>query len=149
MEQRATHDIQRNALVCVFLRKLEYYDGIIFFTTNRVKTIDEAIASRIHLSLRYDDLHEVARKKVWTGQLAKAVTRYGGADCSSDDLNRLAGKKLNGRQITNATSVAQAMAAFDKKAVNFSYLTRAIDLNEQFQCDFRGAGHFDNEHSYV
>ncbi|KAK5950435.1 hypothetical protein OHC33_008654 [Knufia fluminis] len=149
VEQRATHDIQRNALVCVFLRKLEYYAGIMFFTTNRVKTIDEAIASRIHLSLQYDDLHDVARKKVWTGQLAKAVTRYGGAGYSSDDLNRLAGKKLNGRQITNATSVAQAMAAFDKKAVNFSYPTRAIDLNEQLQCDFRGAGHFDNEHSYM
>jgi len=53
------------------------------------------------------------------------------------------------QQITNATSVAQAMAAFDKKAVNFSYPTRAIDLNEQLQCDFRGAGHFDNEHSYM
>ncbi|KAK5086189.1 hypothetical protein LTR70_007434 [Exophiala xenobiotica] len=148
VEQRATHDIQRNALVCIFLRKLEYYDGIMFFTTNRVKTIDEAIASRIHLSLRYGDLREMARKKVWTSQLAKAVTRYGEADYSSDDLNHLAGKKLNGRQVRYSPS-AQAMAAFDKKAVNFSYLTRAIDLNEQFQCDFRGAGHFDNEHSYM
>ena len=31
-------------------------------------------------------------------------------------------------QITNATSVAQAMAGFDKTVVNLSYLTRAIDL---------------------
>ncbi|KAJ7868428.1 hypothetical protein B0H13DRAFT_2558739 [Mycena leptocephala] len=31
-------DVQRNALVSVFLRLLEYYEGILFLTTNRVNT---------------------------------------------------------------------------------------------------------------
>ncbi|OCK88233.1 uncharacterized protein K441DRAFT_589725, partial [Cenococcum geophilum 1.58] len=61
---KATNNIYRNALVCIFLRKLEYYKGILFLTTNRVKTIDEAIASRIHLVFRYSSLNKDARKAV-------------------------------------------------------------------------------------
>ncbi|CZT41144.1 uncharacterized protein RSE6_00844 [Rhynchosporium secalis] len=57
LEQRLSHDIHRNALVCVFLRTLEYYPGIIFLTTNRVEQIDNAIASRIHFKLKYDKLN--------------------------------------------------------------------------------------------
>ncbi|KAH8793755.1 hypothetical protein F5882DRAFT_516145 [Hyaloscypha sp. PMI_1271] len=51
LEQRSSQDIHRNALVCVFLRTLEYYQGIMFLTTNRVGQIDDAIASRIHFKL--------------------------------------------------------------------------------------------------
>lgn len=32
---------------------LEYYDGVLFLTTNRVGTVDEGFRSRIHLSLYY------------------------------------------------------------------------------------------------
>ena len=99
VERRSTSDIHRNALVCIFLRKLEYYDGIMFLTTNRVQTIDEAFASRIHMPLKYEELNELARKKVWMGHLTKAVTKHGGAKCSGDDLDRLAKKKLNGREV--------------------------------------------------
>lgn len=52
LEQRSLDDVHRNALVSVFLRELEYYQGIMFLTTNRVKQIDDAIASRIHLPLK-------------------------------------------------------------------------------------------------
>lgn len=40
----------------MFLRALEYYNGVLFLTTNRVGTIDEAFKSRIHLSLYYPPL---------------------------------------------------------------------------------------------
>lgn len=99
VEKRSANDIHRNALVCVFLRKLEYYDGIMFLTTNRVETIDEAFASRIHMPLRFDALNESARKHVWKGHLGKAVTRHGQAQCSPQDIDRLAQEKLNGREV--------------------------------------------------
>lgn len=35
LEQRTCHDLVRNALVSIFLRQLEYYQGILFLTTNR------------------------------------------------------------------------------------------------------------------
>jgi hypothetical protein len=51
LAKRNNEDLKRNAMVSVFLRVLEYYSGILFLTTNRVGTIDEAFKSRIHISL--------------------------------------------------------------------------------------------------
>jgi hypothetical protein len=47
MEQRSLDDLQRNVLISVFLRLLEYYDGILILTSNRVGTLDETFMSRI------------------------------------------------------------------------------------------------------
>ena len=52
MEARTAQDIHRNALVSIFLRVLEYFQGILFLTTNRVSTFDDAFQSRIHIALR-------------------------------------------------------------------------------------------------
>jgi ATPase family associated with various cellular activities (AAA) len=46
LERRSIHDIHRNALVSIFLRLLEYFQGILFLTTNRVETFDDAFQSR-------------------------------------------------------------------------------------------------------
>jgi hypothetical protein len=43
-------------MTTVFLRMLEYYNGVLFLTTNRPGVLDEAIKSRVHLSLRYKPL---------------------------------------------------------------------------------------------
>jgi hypothetical protein len=48
LEKRSIHDIHRNALVSVFLRLLEYFQGILFLTTNRVETFDDAFQSRTY-----------------------------------------------------------------------------------------------------
>lgn len=37
LEERTQADLERNALVSVFLRALEYYDGILILTSNRGK----------------------------------------------------------------------------------------------------------------
>ncbi|KAJ6576113.1 P-loop containing nucleoside triphosphate hydrolase protein [Mycena vulgaris] len=55
LEERGTADVDRNAMVAVFLRQLEYFQGILFLTMNRVKQFDAAFQSRIHLSLRYTE----------------------------------------------------------------------------------------------
>lgn len=100
VEQRAPQDLNRNALVCVFLRKLEYYQGILILTTNRVTTIDEAVASRIHLALPYSNLSGFARSAVWQGFLEKVETREGCAQWSSKDVNTLSRHILNGREVS-------------------------------------------------
>jgi SpoVK/Ycf46/Vps4 family AAA+-type ATPase len=45
LQQRTTTDINRNKLVGVFLRQLEYYEGIMIMTTNLIGNIDEALES--------------------------------------------------------------------------------------------------------
>ncbi|RMY66257.1 hypothetical protein D0863_08555 [Hortaea werneckii] len=65
LEQRSLHELERNKLVSIFLRVLEYYEGIMFLTTNRVETFDPAFQSRIHISIQYEELDVTSRKTVW------------------------------------------------------------------------------------
>lgn len=65
MEQRQVQDVERNHLVAGFLRALEYYKGILFITTNRVGTFDEAFMSRIHVQIHYPDFEDEQRDKLW------------------------------------------------------------------------------------
>ncbi|KAI4176452.1 MAG: hypothetical protein LQ343_000988 [Gyalolechia ehrenbergii] len=149
LEQRSLHDVHRNALVSVFLRELEYFQGVMFLTTNRVKQIDDAIASRIHLPLKYESLSLAARRGIWESFLKKAVTKKGVACYSRADLDSLAKKDLNGRQIKNIISAAFALASRKRDRVAMSHLEVAIAAGEDFECDFKGAGQVGNMQSYV
>ena len=53
------------AVVGVFLRVLEYFNGLLFLTTNRVDDIDEAIVSRCIALIRFYPPDRVDRKKIW------------------------------------------------------------------------------------
>lgn len=46
-------NIEQNAIVAEFLRTLEYFDGLLFLTTNRANEIDEAIISRCAAIIDY------------------------------------------------------------------------------------------------
>jgi hypothetical protein len=65
VEKRSTTDIHRNAIVGTFLRILEYYNGIIFLTTNRVTEFDDAIMNRVHVKFEYDKLTQEGREQIW------------------------------------------------------------------------------------
>jgi hypothetical protein len=41
------------------LRLLEYHQGVLFLTTNRVKSFGDAFPSRISVALKYSDLGHV------------------------------------------------------------------------------------------
>lgn len=70
LEQRTLTDLERNALVSVFLRVLEYYEGILILTSNRVGTFDEAFKSCIQLSLHYENLGKRQCRKIWKNFLS-------------------------------------------------------------------------------
>lgn len=65
MAKRNPNDIQRNELVSIFLRELEYFRGIIFLTTNLYHNIDSAFRSRVSLHLLFKPLALEARMVVW------------------------------------------------------------------------------------
>lgn len=101
LEKRTIHDIHRNALVSIFLRLLEYFQGIIFLTTNRVETFDDAFQSRIHVALRYGELTTKAKRSVWRMFLGKVQAMDGlqSVEFSEKDFEALARHNLNGRQV--------------------------------------------------
>ncbi|KAF8540209.1 P-loop containing nucleoside triphosphate hydrolase protein [Trichophaea hybrida] len=138
LERRSPDNLTRNGLVSVFLRKLEYYEGILFLTTNRVSQFDEAILSRIHLMLRYDDLTKDVRKQVWGNFLSRATTSSGDADVTDKELEELAIYKLNGRQIKNIMSAAQAFASKARSKIRFPHVKKAVKANEKFFREFYG-----------
>ncbi|CAG7954652.1 unnamed protein product [Penicillium nalgiovense] len=43
LEQRGLEDLNRNALVLAFLRVVEYFEGILILTTNRVGTFERGV----------------------------------------------------------------------------------------------------------
>ena len=125
LEQRSSHDIHRNALVCVFLRTLEYYQGMMFLTTNRVEQIDDAIASRIHFKLKYDKLNLEQRTNVWRYFLGTAITSQGAAIYSRDDIDDWARKGRNGREVgtsftTSKSKLINGIVSDQKPRVNGS-----------------------------
>lgn len=63
----------------VFLRILEYYNGVLFLTTNRVGTLDDAFKSHIHMSLYYPVLTEKTGPGHIRRKLGEARRERGGA----------------------------------------------------------------------
>ena len=94
LERRSRQNLPHNSLVSVFLRKLEYYEGIMFLTTNRAEEFDPEILSRIHLMLRYENPITEARRNIWANFLQKAITPSGEAHIFCADFDRLITPKL-------------------------------------------------------
>ncbi|KAF4545365.1 AAA family ATPase [Lasiodiplodia theobromae] len=127
LQTRNKSDMARNAVVSVFLRILEYYSGILFLTTNKVGTFDDAFTSRIHLSLYYPPLDRKQTKKIWkvnldriqrTNQDTLVVQKEEIMQWVKELMEELRSRDFrpwNGRQIHNACQTATSIAKFRPK----------------------------------
>ncbi|KAH9883598.1 P-loop containing nucleoside triphosphate hydrolase protein [Xylariomycetidae sp. FL2044] len=105
---RTSESLARNELVSIFLRKLEYYQGILFLTTNRISSIDHAFQSRVDLFLPYRDLSSEARRTVWENFIERAGRDK--FEVSGASLAKLSQLNLNGREIKNLIKSAQLLS---------------------------------------
>jgi hypothetical protein len=64
--KRREDDMTMNAVVGVFLRVLEYFNGLLFLTTNRIDDIDEAIVSRCIALIKFTAPDAEARRRIWS-----------------------------------------------------------------------------------
>ncbi|KAJ4354401.1 uncharacterized protein N0V89_006137 [Didymosphaeria variabile] len=112
MESRSSNNLIRNELVSIFLRQLEYYQGLLFLTTNRLSTIDPAFRSRVDLILPYHDLDEAARKQVWKNFIRRLPAND--VQMNDSDFDELAKTAMNGREIKNLIKTALVLGARDK-----------------------------------
>ncbi|KAL5444997.1 hypothetical protein PMIN06_008203 [Paraphaeosphaeria minitans] len=147
MEARSTADLERNKLVAIFLRLLEYFSGIMFLTTNRLDNMDAAFESRIHLTLAYADLDKPSRKHVWTALLsrhARAENAHVAVGAFSDaELDRLSRERLNGRQIKNVVKTAMLLAGRHDECLGMGHLETVLRLrrmSEKRTVAFFGGG---------
>ncbi|KAF0468700.1 P-loop containing nucleoside triphosphate hydrolase protein [Gigaspora margarita] len=104
LEKRSTIDLIRNTMVGIFLRLLEYYQGVIFLTTNRVITFDDAVCSRVNMFLHYPKL--------------------------ADDF---ADYDLNGREIRNVLHAARLLAKNKGKELAAENVVDVIKIFQEFR----------------
>lgn len=136
LEQRSLEDLERNALVSVFLRVLEYYDGILILTSNRVGTFDGAFRSRIQLALHYPSLGPEQRFRIWStfiDRLSKlSIDEKIDIDDLRDRLHLLKEEKTNGRQSRNVITTARQYAKWKKEPLTYQYLKDVIEISGRF-----------------
>lgn len=148
LEERTIADMKRNSLVSVFLRILEYYDGILILTSNRVGIFDEAFKSRIQVALHYENLDRSSRKRIWQNFID--MLEEDEEDVNFDEiklhLDELAGKELNGRQIRNVLTTARQLAIFNNERLDWEHLEQALSVSSDFSAYLKKVqGHTDDQ----
>ncbi|KAI1083013.1 hypothetical protein F5B20DRAFT_577402 [Whalleya microplaca] len=134
LAKRDQKDIQRNGLVSVFLRILEYYSGILFLTTNRVGAIDDAFRSRLHLTLYYPKLTMKQTQKIFkmnferiaeinTQREKNGLAKFACKDTEKKKImdwskKRWTKLRWNGRQIRNTFQTVLALSEFNARVRN-------------------------------
>jgi hypothetical protein len=123
--KRRDDNIAANAVVGVFLRVLEYFNGLLFLTTNRVDDIDEAIVSRCIALIKYYPPDKEDRLKIWQvmaeqfglevdtkliGQLVEMFPAATGRDIKG--LAKLVAKFCHHKQVAPAIEVFQRCSIF-------------------------------------
>lgn len=118
---------------------MEYYEGILFLTTNKVGSFDEAFKSRMSMALYYPPLTQEQTKKIWealmdrTEELSKKAAPENSSESQQVEFKRDEIRSLyttlwtlqttkddhkpvwNGRQIRNAFQTAVALAEFHQQ----------------------------------
>ncbi len=91
-------NVVQNAIVSVFLRLLEYHNGLVFLTTNRSDDIDPAILSRCIAEIQYGIPAPTERLKLWKIMLAEFNVKM-----SKEDIRKtvFAFPEVAGRDIQN------------------------------------------------
>ncbi|KAI0491038.1 P-loop containing nucleoside triphosphate hydrolase protein [Xylaria cf. heliscus] len=124
LASRTTHDIERNRLVSIFLRTLEYYQGILFITTNRAASIDPAFKSRIHISLQYPGLTRDTQKEIWRNFINRSAIKP--AQFTEGDFNAFTEQTMNGREIKNAVKLSHLLADRRKEPLMPSHIKSVL-----------------------
>lgn len=160
LEQRSLHELERNALVSVALRVLEYHRGVLFLTTNRIQAFDEAFLSRFSIAVKYPELDVDARLMIWRKFFELAGCElWGGSGQPEDgrqspdefvklegqepqcyvslaDLKELAAKPFNGRTIKNLVRTAQALAMSSDEPLSLEHVKVVVEAQEKFLTEF-------------
>lgn len=128
IEQRTIDGLERNKLVSIFLRMLEYYRGVLFLTTNRVSVLDKALESRIHLKISYPELDQQARLRVWRNMID--LLPPGKVGLEAEDLEYLSNQAMNGREIKNVIKAAQLLANGQDSPLNLDHVHTVLRITQ-------------------
>lgn len=110
MEARTKDRMEQNSWCSVFLRKLEYYEGILILTTNMIHSIDKAFRSRINIAIHYDELSLGQKSNLWRLFLGRIPAERAKTRELMENVEEWAKLSLNGRQIRNVVLTAESLS---------------------------------------
>lgn len=115
---------------------LEYFEGILFMTTNKVKIIDSAFKSRIHLSIAYPALDVSSRRELWATFVAKAANMTDPPPWLDRQLlDKISLVEVNGREIKNVARVAHALATNERRELESEDILKVLDALRTFDME--------------
>lgn len=142
---RPQNMIWRSDFQTVFLRNLEYFQGIIFLTSNRVSVFDDAIKSRVHLALTYPSASAVQRREIWRNRICSIPIEERDTDLTELDgtqtLDILQKLEINGREISNSINTARTLARDEGRKLDLGHLLAILELQLSFKRDLEDGEH--------
>lgn len=132
-ENKTAQNTERNALVAIFLKELEYFSGIVFLTTNRVESFDAAMKSRVHFALTYSAPDAGLREKIWRNYLRVVDGEQIDIDLEREGLlGELARDEINGREISNTINTARTIARAQGQKLTLEHIQTVLDARRSF-----------------
>lgn len=118
-------NMKHNAIVGVFLRILEYASCILFMTTNLADNVDDAIASRCIVRIRYGAPGPDMQYRIW-----KNLARLNGIELEKGSVKQFveAHPNISGRDVKNLLKLASFVAKADKKPIDYAALEFALQF---------------------
>ncbi|KAI1801263.1 hypothetical protein F4811DRAFT_574325 [Daldinia bambusicola] len=110
MSKRTSTELERSAIVAVWLRLLEYYEGIVFLATNLVQNLDSAFMSRIHLAVKLELLNSERRTARWRNIVEFNQQVMDTRAWKPEIYTILGNFEVNGRVIKNLLRIAMFYA---------------------------------------
>ncbi|KAI0553073.1 hypothetical protein F4679DRAFT_34399 [Xylaria curta] len=165
--EKKDNNLQKSSLVSVFLRTLEYYSGILFLTTNRPDVMDDAVKSRVQVSLQYPRLGLIETLAIFQTNLDRLmdieferarITGEPALEVKSDGIlafaaahyhrheGNAASPPWNGRQIRNAFQIAPSIARYGRQSNSTVTTPTTTTTNGTQQSDqepYVGPEHFE------
>jgi SpoVK/Ycf46/Vps4 family AAA+-type ATPase len=123
---------EHNAFVAIFLKHLEYFSGIVFLTSNRVRVFDKAMKSRIHLALEYKPPDFDMRRRIWTHCLSAIPASELDLDVE-EDVDEFLKEEVNGREIANCVNTARTLARFKKVKLQTKHIETVLETRREFE----------------
>ncbi|OLN97046.1 26S protease regulatory subunit 4-like protein 1 [Colletotrichum chlorophyti] len=116
LEKRGESSSRRNRM---------YYPSLLFLTTNRERSLDPAVYSRIHLTINYPALDQPSRLKIWQTFLEKNSSTM--TDGEFEALSKI---EVNGRRIRNIVKTSGIMAKRDGRRIRFDDVKKVMRITE-------------------
>lgn len=136
--------IWRSDFQTVFLRNLEYFQGIIFLTSNRVSVFDDAIKSRVHLALTYPSASAIQRSEIWRNRICRIPIEERDTDLTELDGSRtldiLQKLEINGREISNSLNTSRTLARDEGRKLGLGHLLAILEMQTAFKRDVEENG---------